>query len=88
MVVWSQDPYVCVGAASVIGTRVKCSGCIIGSIIFGCIFMCRFIALIWKAVSMAVTVWMYTLSKTEMKKVCENGHSLAAKETEIDPLEK
>ena len=50
--------------------------------------MCRFIALIWKAVSIAVTVWMYTLSKTEMKKVCENGHSLAAKETEIDPLEK
>ena len=88
MVVWSQDPYVRVGAASVIGTRVKCSGCIIGSIIFGCIFMCRFIALIWKAVSIAVTVRMHTLSKTEIGKVCENGHSLTAKETEISMLEK
>ena len=61
------------GAASVIGTRVKCGGCIIGSIIFGCIFMCRFIALIWKAVSIAVTVWMYTLSKTEIGKDVRMG---------------
>jgi|SaaInl74LU_5_DNA_1037368.scaffolds.fasta_scaffold84229_1 hypothetical protein len=65
-------PNVRVGAASVVGTRIKCGGGVIGRIIIGCtidtIFICRFIAFVWIAVSIAVAVWMNTLSETEVKK--------------------
>ncbi len=66
------DPNICVGAASVVGTRVKYGGCVIVRIILGsiidAILVCRFIALIWKAVPIAVAVRMYTLGETEVEK--------------------
>lgn len=66
------DPNVCVGAASVVGTRVKNGGCVIVRIILGSIIdtvlVCRFVALIWKTVPIAVAVRMYTLGKAEVEK--------------------
>jgi len=66
------DPNICVGAASVVGTRVKYGGCVIVVIILGsiidAILECRFIALTWKAVPIAVAIRMYTLRETEVEK--------------------
>lgn len=66
------DPNVCVGAASVVGTRVKHGGSVIIRIILGAIMNAilvnRFIAFIWKTVPIAVAVRMYTLSEARMEK--------------------
>jgi len=65
-------PNVRVGAASVVGTRIKCGGGVISRIIIGCIidtiFISRFIALVWIAISIAVAVWMNTLCEAEVEK--------------------